>query len=166
MKKLMLGLLVFGLATQFMFSQTVELPEVRLDVNYKYLDAITSEQTPEQVKILENEVAFFNLKESNVFSDGYETFEVSFQIPEGKIVAAYNKDGKILRTIERFKNVELPRTVIESIGQNYPNWRIVEDAYKVDYYDKSGIAKKEYKIKLENGDKKKTVKFDVDVEFL
>ncbi len=169
MKKLLLGLFVFGLATQFMFSQVVkpiELSEVNVTVNYKYLDAIDSKEVAVPVKMLEQEVAYFNLKESDLYSDEYDTYQVSFFIPQGRIVAAYDSDGKILRTIERFKNIKLPRSVIVSITKNYPKWKIVEDAYKVDYYGKSGIAKKQYKIKLKNRDKKMTVKVDEDGEFL
>lgn len=169
MKKSLIGLLVFGLATQFMFSQVVkpiELSEVNVSVNYKYLDAIDSKEVAVPVKMLEEKVAYYNLKESDLYSDEYDTYQVSFFIPEGRIVAAYDSDGKILRTIERFKNVKLPRSVIVSVTKNYPKWKIVEDAYKVDYYGKSGIAKKQYKVKLKNRDKKMTVKLDEDGEFL
>ncbi len=166
MKKLMLGLLVFGFTTQCMFSQEIELPAVYLDYNYKYLDATSSEVASVPVKMLEEEAAFYNLKESDVYNDEYDTFQVSFVIPEGKIVAVYDKDGKILKTIERFNNIELPRSIIESVAERYPNWRIVEDAYKVDYYGKSGIAKKQYKVKLENENKRKTLKFDENGDIL
>ncbi len=166
MKKLMLGLLVFGLTTQSMFSQEIELSEVHLDVNYKYLDAISSEVVPIPVKMLEEEVAFYNVKESEVYNDEIDTYEVSFVIPKGKIVAEYDKDGKIIKTFEIFKNIELPRSVIEAVAEQYPDWRIAEDAYKVKYYGKTGIAKKQYKVKLENKDKRMTLKFDGNGEFL
>ena len=169
MKKLIVGLLFFGLATQFMLAQVIkpiELSEVRVAVNYKYLDAIENKEVAVPVKMLEEQVAYFNLKESDLYSDEYDTYQVSFYIPEGKIVAAYDEEGKILRTIERFKNVKLPKSVTMAIVDRFPKWRIVEDAYKVDYYGKSGIARKSYKVKLKNKDKKMTVKLDEDGEFL
>ncbi len=169
MKKLITGLLIFGLATQFMYSQVVkpiELSEVNVSVNYKYLDAIDNKEVALPVRMLEEKVAFFNLKESDLYSDEYDTYQVSFYIPEGRIVAAYDSDGKILRTIERFKNVKLPKTVSKAITKRFPNWAIVEDAYKVNYYGLSGIAQKQYKVKLKNKDKKMVVKVDEDGEFL
>ena len=169
MKKLITGLLIFGLATQFMYSQVVkpiELSEVNVSVNYKYLDAIDNKEVAVPVRMLEEKVAFFNLKESDLYSDEYDTYQVSFYIPEGRIVAAYDSDGKILRTIERFKNVKLPKTVSKAITKRFPNWAIVEDAYKVNYYGLSGIAQKQYKVKLKNKDKKMVVKVDEDGEFL
>ena len=93
-------MLALGLTTQFMFSQEIELTEVRLDVNYKYLDAIESQDVAVPVKILEKKVAFTYVKDSDVYSEEFDTFQVTFRIPEGQIVAAYDKDGKILRTIE------------------------------------------------------------------
>ena len=98
MKKSLIGLLVFGLATQFMFSQVVkpiELSEVNVSVNYKYLDAIDSKEVAVPVKMLEEKVSYYNLKESDLYSDEYDTYQVSFFIPEGRIVAAYDSDGKI-----------------------------------------------------------------------
>ena len=166
MKKLLIGLLVFGLTTQFMFSQEIELAEVRLDVNYKYLDAIESQDVAVPVKILEKKVAFYDVKNSDVYSEEFDKFHVTFIIPEGQIVAAYDKDGKILRTIERFKNITLPVSVRIAVFNRFPDFTIVEDFYKVDYKDKSGIARKQYKVKLKNGDKMIVEKFDEDGDIL
>ena len=158
MKKLLLGLLVFGLTTQFMFPQVEVLPEVELDVNYKYLNAVNSNYVPEAVKNLENKVAFYSLTESDFYNVEFDTYHVKFFIPKGKIVADYDKNGEIIGTFEQFKNVRLPNSVLISIYKRYPEWNIVEDAYMVDYFD--GIAKKEYKIKLKNKNKKKTIRID------
>ncbi len=166
MKKLLIGLLALGFTTQFMFSQEIELSEVYLDVNYQYLDAIASEDVAESVQMLEKEVAYYDLKESDLYNNEYDKYRVSFFIPEGHIIAAYNKVGKIIRTTERFKNIKLPKTILRSILEQYPNWEIVEDAYEVDYTDKSGIARKQYKVKLMNGKKKIVEKFDENGEYL
>lgn len=166
MKKLILGLLVFGFATQFMFSQIVELPEVKLDVNYKYLDATESEDLAVSVRMLEEEVAMFNLKESLLYDENFDKYNVSFFIPEGKIVAAYDQEGKVLRTIEKFKNIKLPKSILAAIAKNYPNWDIVEDVYKVRYFGNSGTAKKIYKVKLKNMDNIIVEKFNEKGDFL
>lgn len=166
MKKLIIGLLVFGLTTQFMLSQIIELPEINVSVNYKYLDATDSEEVAVPVQLLREKVAFYNLKESELYNDEYDTYAVSFYIPEGKIVAAYNKDGRIIRTIERFKDVKLPKSVLMSVAKRFPNWTITKDVYKVNYHNKKGVTKNDYKIKLENGDKTMVVKVNDMGEFL
>ena len=166
MKKIITGLLVFVLATQFVFTQIIELPEVEVAVNYKYINAISSEELAESVIILEEEVATFNLKDSKFYRDNYDKYTVKFFIPEGKIVAAYDKDGKIIRTIEKFKNIKLPKTILSKISKQYPKWTIVEDTYKVDYNDNSGVAFKRYRIKLKKDNKTATVKFTDDGDYL
>lgn len=166
MKKLMLGLSVIGFAIQLIHSQEIELPEVNLDVNHVYLNAIESKEVPEIVQMLEKEVAFYDLKVSDFYNDEYDNYTVSFYIPEGSIIAAYNTEGKILSTVERFKNIKLQKKIVTSILEQYPNWEIVENVYKVDYYDKNGIARKQYNIKLKNSNKHKTVKVDGDGDLL
>jgi len=162
----MIGLLVFGLTTQFMFSQIIELSEVVVSVNYKYLNAIDNEVTPVSVKMLQEKVALYDVKKSELYRDEYDTYTVSFFIPDGRIVAAYDSDGKIIRTIEKFKNVKLPYDVSKAIIKRFPNWKMVKDVYRVNYHDKSGITKNQYKVKLENGDKTMTVKVNEKGDFL
>ena len=66
----------------------------------------------------------------------------------------------------KFKNIKLPKLVTLSIVEKYPEWLIGDDAYKVEYHDESGIAKKQYKVKLKNMKKRMTVKIDDKGEFL
>lgn len=40
-----------------------------------------------------------DLKSSDLYSDEYATYNISFYIPDGKILTTYDKDGKLLRTI-------------------------------------------------------------------
>ncbi len=165
MKKILLGLLALGLTTQFMFSQIIELSEVRIAVNYKYLDAMDSEEVAVPVKMLRDKVAFYNVKESDLYSDEYDYYTINFFIPEGRIVAAYDQDGKILRTIEKFNNVKLPEDVLYAVAERFPNWAIEKDVYRVNYKQDVG-ARQEYKIKLRNGEKTMVIKVNEKGEFL
>ncbi len=158
MKKPILILLLFALSSQ-VYSQVTELDEVVITaVNYKYLNAVDSEDNAVSVQMLEEKVAMHNLKDSELYLDEYDTYYVSFFIPDGKILAAYDKDGKLIRTIERFKNLKLPPQVREAIAKRYPNWSMEHDVYKVNYH--KGVVTKQYKVKLENGDKTIRVKLD------
>lgn len=158
MKNLLLGLLVLGFTTQFMFSQVEKLPEVKLGLNYEYLEAIDSENISEVVRELENRVAFYDLTNSDFYNVEYDSYRVKFYTNGGRIVADYDANGKIIETVERFKNVRLPNSILIVVHKQYPGWTIVEDVYTVDYYD--GIAESEYKIKLKNKDKKMTIRID------
>ncbi|MCK0178490.1 nicotinate-nucleotide adenylyltransferase [Flavobacteriaceae bacterium S0862] len=160
MKKLILGLFLFGLTTQ-MFSQITKLPEVTIKaVNYKYLSAVDANVVDMNVKNLEEQVAMYNVKNTDLYSDEYDSYSVTFYIPDGYIVAAYDDEGNLLRTIERFKDVKLPMNIRNKVTKKYPNWAIASDVYTVKYESKDGIAKKQYKLKLTNSGEVIRIKLD------
>lgn len=163
MKKLIFGLLVFGLTTQ-LYSQTIELSEVKISENYKYIDAVEVDQSAKAVKLLEDNVVSYDTKK-NLPNEDCSTQEVTFEIPDGKVLAVYDDSGKILRTVEKYKNVRLPQEVLQAIAKNYPNWVIVEDVFLVNYHCNKGI-KKEYKIKIQNQSKTVNLKTDESGNFL
>ncbi|GLU44263.1 hypothetical protein Musp01_18870 [Muricauda sp. NBRC 101325] len=147
--------------------KTEELSEVIVyATNYKYLNSIdTKEEASLPVEMLRRKVAAFDVKNSEFYQDDYEVYNINFYIPEGKILAAYDKDGKIIRTAERFNNVNLPLSVKNAVLDRFPGWTITKDTYLTHYYDKKGVTKK-YKLKLENGDQVLRVKVDEKGEFL
>ena len=153
MKKFLLMLFLFGVISP-VFAQITrpeELKEVKLvAVNYKYLDAVTKEEVAIPVKKLEQHVANYDIKSSEVYHDDYDTYEVTFFIPEGSVLAAYDRDGKLIRTIERYKNAGLPDAVRKAVNKKYPDWSISKEVYLVNYHDDHG-AEKKYKLKLEKG---------------
>ena len=161
---LSLGVFLFGLAIQS-FAQ-VMLPEVNvIAVNYKYLNAADTKDAVLPIKRLEQEAAVFNVKNSAFYEDEYDTYFVSFYIPEGNVLAAYDKDGKLLRTVEKFKNVAIPVAVRQSVAKRFPQWSISKDVYLVNYHDSRGVTKR-YKLLLENGDKRIKVKVDEKGDFI
>ncbi len=168
MKKLLLVLLAIGLSTQF-YAQVVNdgmLPEVEVRAtNYKYLNSVDNSEAAVPVKLLEDMVAKFDVKSSEFYEDGSDFYKVYFYIPDGTIVAAYDRDGKILYTVEKFKNVALPPNVASSVADRFPGWKMAKDVYKVNYDAKIG-TKKQYKIVLENGKKRIRVKVDDEGLFL
>lgn len=167
MRKLVTGLFILGL-TAPLFAQVIQaeqLEEVVLTaVNYKYVTemGVTNEALP--VQTLRRKAANFDIKNSDLYQDDYDMYHVSFYIPDGKMVAAYDKEGKILRTIEKFKNVALPVAVRDAVADRFPGWTLTEDQYKVTYHDQKGVTKK-FKIRLENGDKILRVKLDGEGNF-
>ena len=166
MKNLILGLFVFGLTTQ-VFPQEIELPAVEIEaVNYKYLYAVSTEDTDPQVKKLEEHVSTYDVTQSEYYDDDYDSYTISFYIPDGRIAAAYDKNGKLLRTIEKFNNVKLPRAVNKAVAKRFPGWKLDKNVYKVSYKIQNEGATKIYKMKLSNGDKTIKVKTDEEGNFL
>jgi hypothetical protein len=166
MKKSILNLVVFCL-TFGMYSQITQLPEVTITaVNYKYLNAVENEDVDLNVQMLQEQVAMYDLKNSDLYGDEYSTYTVSFFIPNGKILAAYDRDGKVIRTIEKFKNVKLPKNVRNAVFKRFPNWSLEKDVYLVNYHNKNEKVSKEYKVKLKNGKKTMRVKLAENGNFL
>ena len=143
------------------------LPEIEVHaVNYKYLSSINNVEAPVPVKFLERKVAEFDLKEAEFYRDEYDFYNVTFFIPEGKIVAAYDKDGNLLQTIEKFVNVTPPKVVMKSVAKRYPGWSLYKDTYLVNYNKDKGVTKKYYKLILENGKERLRVKTDENGKFI
>lgn len=169
MKKMLIGLLLFGLANP-LFSQITK-PEKLSEVtvyatNYKYLTNVNSKEVASiPVKTLEEMVANYDLKNSDFYLDEYDNYIISFYIPDGKVLAAYDKDGKLLRTAEKYQDVNLPKGIKDAVALRFPGWTITKDIYLVSYYDKGGVNKK-YKLKLQNGDKTLRVKMNEYGDYL
>lgn len=166
MKKILIYLLLLGFSIHI-YGQTEEkLREVVIRAtNYKYLNKVDLASAAIPVALLQEKAAAFNVKDSEYYSDFYDTYEVTFYIPDGYLLAAYDKNGEILRTIEKYKNVTLPKEVREAIALKYPKWHCKKDVYLVNYHDEKGVNKK-YKITLENGDNRIKVTTDEKGNFI
>ena len=165
MKTLITGLLFVGLTT-LGFSQTngiqqVELSEVYVTpLNLTYLRTVQDEDTPETVKNLENKASRYDITEAPIFDRKFEAYEVIFKDSNGKIVATYDENGKILSSLERFKDILLPEKVRNSVHKNFPDWQLHSDTYLVSYFlDKE--VKRVYKVQLRKDGKRKNLKIDV-----
>tara|TARA_R110002126_G_scaffold26197_10_gene88833 strand:- start:7451 stop:7951 length:501 start_codon:yes stop_codon:yes gene_type:complete len=166
MKKSIFSLIIFSL-TFGLYAQITQLPEVVITaVNYKYLNAVDSSENDISVQMLQEKVALFDLKSSEFYNDEYDTYMISFFIPEGKILAAYNEDGKVIRTIEKFKNIKLPQRVRDAVTKRFPNWSLEKDIYTVNYHEDGNNTKKQYKVKLKNQDEVIRVKLNEEGAFL
>ncbi|MBT8184602.1 MAG: nicotinate-nucleotide adenylyltransferase [Eudoraea sp.] len=169
MKKILLGLVALGLTLPALAqeTQTEELTGVTVyATNYKYLSNVSTEEVASvPVELLERKVATFDVKDSEFYQDDWGVYFINFYIPEGRILAAYDSEGKLLRTAERFKGIKLPKAVRKSVTERFPGWKITKEVYLVNYHDDMGVTKK-YKLKLENGGKNLRVKVDESGEFL
>ncbi|MBC8757645.1 nicotinate-nucleotide adenylyltransferase [Kordia sp. YSTF-M3] len=166
MKNLILFLLVCGLTTPA-FAQIIELDEVVIfPVKYKYLFEVVDGDIDENVKKLQMKLANFDVTKEEYYNDEYNEYHVSFYIPKGYALASYDRNGKLIKTIERYKNVKLPSAVSEALTKRFPNWSVDKDIYKVVYSEEKWDSKKIYKLKLTNGKETIRVKTDENGTFL
>jgi hypothetical protein len=144
----------------------ITLPEVVIRaVKYKYLSAVDYKGAPQPVKVLQATAATYNIKTSEYYDDTYDGYYITFYIPNGRILAAYDANGKLLRTAEKYTNVQLPKAVTAAVAKRFPQWAIAKDVYKVQFYDARGDAKKNYKLLLENGDHRIKININENGEF-
>ena len=142
------------------------LPEVVVAATrYKYLSAVDNKEIEQPVKLLERKAAEFNVKNSDFYDDEYDEYYISFYIPQGYILANYNKDGKLMHTAEKYKNVALPSKVAQALVKQYPQWAIPKDVYLVTYQQEKG-ATKIWKILLINGNNRLRIKVNENGEII
>ncbi|WP_044404333.1 nicotinate-nucleotide adenylyltransferase [Lacinutrix sp. Hel_I_90] len=166
MKRIIIGLFIFGLTTQGFAQNPIPLEEVVLVyTNYKYLNSTDAEDLPVAIDELQIKAANFDIKTLDIYQDEYDLYDVYFIIPEGRILATYDNEGNILRTAEKYKGLALPEPVLLSVLKRFPKWSITKEVYLVNYRE-SEDAKKMYKITLENGDKRIKIKVDDTGVFL
>jgi hypothetical protein len=160
MKKLIFIYAIFAFPLSAM-AQVVTLPEVEVTAqNYKYLDAVQNTPVPKTVEFLERYATEYDLKNSEYYEDEYEKYFVSIYIPSGKILAVYDKEGNILRTVEKYQNVALPNIIAQSVKKNFPGWNMTKNVFLVHYHNEMGLMRKEYKIVLEKGYQGMRIKLD------
>ena len=144
-----------------------QLPEVTVKaVRYKYLTTVGQKEEAPPVKILQRRAAEYDIKSADFYEEDYDSYFVSFYLPEGQILAAYDKDGKLLSTAEKYKDINIPTAVRKAVTARFPNWVISHDAYLVKYFEQDSKVDKVYKLTLENGDKRMKVKMNEKGEFL
>ena len=132
-KILFLAVLIVGFAISA-FAQV--LPDVNvIAVRYKYLSAVNNKELSQPVKAIERKAAQFDVRTAAFYDDDYDEYYISFFIPSGYILAAYDKDGKLLRTAEKHENTALPTAVAQSIVKRYPTWTVTNDVYLVNYQE-------------------------------
>lgn len=144
------------------------LPEVTvIAANYKYLRNVDGKVVTVPVQKLQRMAASYDIRNSEFYEEDYDTYFISFYLPDGEILAAYDKNGKILRTAEKYKDIRLPARVTNAIGERFPRWSIAKDVYIVNYYDNGngGKATKKFKLLLQNGDKRVRVQVDENGDF-
>ena len=160
---LMMGAMMLCLQLSAIAQQN--LPEVVVRaVRYKYLNAVDHKDLAQPVKLLERRAAAYDIKSTDYYEEDYDTYFVSFYLPEGQILASYDKNGKLLTTAEKYNDISLPIAVRTAIVTRFPGWEITKDNYRVDYYEGRSVIKI-YKVLLENGDKRMRVKLDESGNF-
>lgn len=170
MKTFVIGLFFLGF-TNLMHSQNdIASVDVNLNeyvkpiknnvINSSYLYSFDNKISSARVKKFQNLVANYDIKATAIYSnDEKSNYTVVFEEGENQIKAVYNQDGKIVQCTELFKGIRLPYTISSDIAKKYPGWEFSEISCHISYsQDKNEQVI--YKVAIQNGNQKKTLKLN------
>jgi hypothetical protein len=122
-----------------------QLPAVVIRTAGKDFSVYLTAQNPDASVIgLEKEFISYNLGKDY---EGFDSYLVTMEIPNGSLAATYNENGKLTRVVENYKNIQLPSKVIYSIYKEFPGWQIINDKFL--YTQENGdVIKKQYHLKI------------------
>ncbi|RXR16252.1 hypothetical protein EQG63_11540 [Flavobacterium amnicola] len=147
-------LLVLGQEKRDLELSSDELPTVVIKNAGDDFSVYLPDRNPDQkVRQLQDKFIGYNLGKNE---EGFDEFLVLFEGEDASLAATYNEKGKLLRVVEKYENVKLPRKVIFSVYKEYPDWVIVQDKFL--YTQKDGdILKKQYNLKIKKGKETKKI---------
>ncbi|MFO8147152.1 MAG: hypothetical protein ACQEQB_07585 [Bacteroidota bacterium] len=89
-------------------------------------------------------------------TEDIEEIQVSFINRKGHLRATFDKDGDLVKTYQKFKDIALPRNIREQVYIENKGWSIVKNKY-VASGKGAMIQKEKYRLRLNNGDRNKNI---------
>jgi len=166
MKKAILGLLLAGFTFQsyaqndVLFEAKLKKEEVPVaiieSVEEDFPGFIVEEFTAIPVEFIEEDIIINrNIKSKS----DYDSYQITLSNSNEKLIATYNKEGKLISEVSHGKNVKLPQSVIKSVAKAFPKWSFIEDTYKMVSYN-NGKKNERYKVIIKKANEMKKVIVD------
>lgn len=171
MKKIVFSLVVLGFGVQAYAQEILyeakikkeETPEVVIEAVERDYPGFTMEEFRAlPLEYVERDVVVNNDVES---LDDYDTFEVKLTGKGTEFVATYDREGKLLSTVEHMINVTPPPVVRSSVAKAYPGWTLSKDSYNLSHFTGSGTRER-YRIELTKDNEKMHVYTDAEGKIL
>ena len=124
-----------------------------------YLRTVQSALTPKAVSDYQIMAVEYDVAQSDLFDGRDALFLVIFRTQKGSIEASYDWSGVVVETIERFRNLALPRKILLSGMKRHSGWRVIGTNYYV-YYVKNRSKRILYTIQIADGNKRKRILLD------
>ncbi len=170
MKLLFCYLALFGLSF-VSYSQNViedeldsnQLPAIVIKSAGKDFSVYVPDKNPDsKVQQMQEEFVGYSLGKD---AEGYDEYLVIFEADGASLAATYNENGKLIRVVEKYDNVKLPRQVIFSVYKSFPGWTIVKDKFLYSQSD-GDVIKKQYNLKIKKDDEVKKLVIQPNGEIL
>ncbi|MEW4922603.1 hypothetical protein [Algibacter sp. 2305UL17-15] len=134
-------------------------------LNSDYLDKVLDNSMAIHVSTLEKQVSQFDITSVSQYKGDPKPFQTIFKTNKGAVKVSYDTTGKIISTIEKYKNVKLPNAVRDKVFKTYSEWTLLNVDYQV-YYNTNKKVKKIYLVKIGKGKQKKKIKVNSDGDIL
>lgn len=128
-----------------------------------YYHAFEDQIISERARKFQNLVANYDIKQNSIYSKSEKSkYNVVFAEGENQIEAQFNQEGVILQCKELFKDIKLPYAMSSDIAKTYPGWKFCEVTCEVLYIlDSDPVVV--YKVTIQNGNKRKTLRLNAAV---
>ena len=172
MKTLIFSLLLVFAASMGHAQQITELEEAKvgfapLDVEvvesgdnftYRVTESFTGEFVDDPIAFMKANFDIQNFMAA--YEDrNYNSYHITFQSGKGFLKADFDKEGELVRTYQKFKDIVLPLDVRRELYNDNKGWNMTKNKYIAS--GRGELVEKEvYKIKVENGNKKRNLKID------
>ena len=120
------------------------------------------ENQDKKINYIQNKFIAYNLGKD---LEGYDTFLVFMDIEDASLVATYNEKGKLIKVVEKYDNVKLPKEIVSKVLLEYPNWSIIKDRYSYSQED-GDITRKDYEIILKKDNKVRKIVIAANGDFI
>lgn len=137
MKTTMITLLMIGVLTQSFAQEVIfkakvikeEVPTVIIDeVVEDFPDYELEEFYTIPINFIEEDII---VETDKLGTGNYGSYEIKLKNGNDELRAYYDKDGKLIYSMEKGVNVPLPVVVRNVIAKEYPGWMITKDVYKM-----------------------------------
>ncbi|SHG30562.1 hypothetical protein SAMN05444372_104200 [Flavobacterium micromati] len=127
-------------------------------LNSEYLTTVTNKEFPVNVQNLQNAVANYNIKTSDVYLSKIDSdYIVKFKQANNFITASYDKDGQLLTCQENYKSIKLPYVLSSKLIKEYPNWGIKKVDCEIQYTKDKQHSEIIYRVLINNKNKSKRI---------
>lgn len=109
----------------------------------------------------------FNIKQLIRDNEQYnfDSYQVFFQSKKGKVLANFDKEGELVSSFHRFKDVALPDDVKLEILRSHKNSKVVKNKHILTTKDLA-INKEYYVVKILDGDQTRRLRIDRNAQGL
>jgi hypothetical protein len=167
MKTFVLVLLLTGLTNLLLAQENIvafnqfsskENSSSKVILNSEYLNSVTHLDFAKKIQEIQNLVANYNIKKSDVYlTKVNSSYTVDFKDEDNRITAVYDKNGQIISCEENYKEIKLPYALASKLTKDYPNWGIKKVDCKIQYTKDDQLPIIVYQVVLNNDKKLKRI---------